>query len=248
MSGHSKWSTIKRKKGATDAKRSKAFSRVIKEISVAVKNGGGIDPKSNPALRMAISNAKGVNMPKDNIERAINKASDTDGNKLSEITYEGYGPHGVAIFLECTTDNLKRTVSNVRAAFTRSGGALGTNGSLEFLFDRKGVFTVPTLDLAEDEFTLEVIDGGAEEVEKVDEVFIVYTSFEDFGTMQKKLEDMGIQPENAELQRVPAVFKAIRVADAKKVLKVIDLFEEDEDVQNVFHNLEITDDLLNEME
>lgn len=248
MSGHSKWSTIKRKKGATDAKRSKAFSRVIKEISVAVKNGGGIDPKSNPALRMAISNAKGVNMPKDNIERAINKASDTDSAKLSEITYEGYGPYGVAIFLECTTDNLKRTVSNVRAAFTRSGGALGTNGSLEFLFDRKGVFTVPALDLDEDEFTLEAIDGGAEEVEKTDEVFIVYTSYGDFGSMQKKLEDMGIQPENAELQRVPTVFKDISVTDAKKVLKVIDLFEDDEDVQNVFHNLEITDDLLNEME
>ena len=154
MSGHSKWSTIKRKKGATDAKRSKAFSRVIKEITVAVKNGGGIDPKSNPSLRLAISNAKGINMPKDNIERAINKASDTNGDKLSEITYEGYGPHGVAVFLECTTDNLKRTVSNVRAAFTRGGGALGTNGSLEFLFDRKGVFAIPVLDLDEDEFAI----------------------------------------------------------------------------------------------
>ncbi len=247
MSGNSKWYTIKRKKGATDAKRSKAFSRVIKEITVAVKNGGGIDPKSNPALRLAISNAKGVNMPKDNIERAINKASDADGAKLSEITYEGYGPHGVAIFLECTTDNLKRTVSNVRAIYTRGGGTLGTNGSLEFLFDRKGVFTIPALALDEDEFTLEAIDGGAEEVEKVDEVFIVYSSYEDFGSMQKKLEDIGIEAENAELQRIPTVVKALSVADAKKVLKIIDLFEEDDDVVNVFHNLEITDDLLKEI-
>jgi len=248
MSGHSKWSTIKRKKGATDAKRSKAFSRVIKEIIVAVKNGGGIDPKSNPALRLAMSNAKGVNMPKDNIERAISKASDTDTSKLSEITYEGYGPNGVAIFLECTTDNLNRTVSNVRALFTRCGGTLSTNGSLEFLFDRKGVFTVLASDLDLDEFTLEVIDAGAEDVEKEGLAFIVYTSFEDFGAMQKKLEAMDIQPENAELQRIPTTFKNLSVPDAKNVLKVIDLFEDDEDIQNVFHNLEITDDLLKEIE
>ena len=166
MSGHSKWSTIKRKKGATDARRSKEFTRVIKAITVAVKSGGGPDPESNPSLRVAIANAKGVNMPKDNIERAISKASDKDSASLSEVSYEGYGPNGVAIFVDCTTDNLKRTVSNIRAIFTHGGGTLGTNGSLEFIFERKGVFTLPIGTLDEEELTLDLIDGGAEDVVK----------------------------------------------------------------------------------
>ena len=166
MSGHSKWSTIKRKKAATDAKRSKAFSKVLKEIAVAVKEGGGTDPESNPRLRTAITNAKGVNLPKENLERAIKKAGDKDSASLSESTYEGYAQNGIAVFLECTTDNINRTVSNVRSIFTKHGGTLGTNGSLEFIFDRKGVFTIPAMGLDEDDFTLEVIDGGAEDVSR----------------------------------------------------------------------------------
>jgi YebC/PmpR family DNA-binding regulatory protein len=247
MSGHSKWSTIKRKKAATDAKRSKAFSKVLKEITIAVKEGGGSDPDGNPRLRMAINNAKGVNLPKENLERAIKKAGDRDSASLAELTYEGYAPNGIAVFLECTTDNINRTVSNVRALFTKHGGTLGTNGSLEFLFDRKGVFTIPANGLDEDEFTLEVIDGGADDVVKEEDVFMVYTPFDDFGNMQKKLDDMNIQAENAELQRIPNTTKPIALDQSKKVLRLIEQFEEDDDVQNVFHNLEITDELLQEI-
>jgi len=247
MSGHSKWSTIKRKKAATDAKRSKAFSKVLKEITIAVKEGGGSDPDGNPRLRMAINNAKGVNLPKENLERAIKKAGDKDSASLAELTYEGYAPNGIAVFLECTTDNINRTVSNVRALFTKHGGTLGTNGSLEFIFDRKGVFTIPANGLDEDEFTLEVIDGGADDVVKEDDVFMVYTPFDDFGNMQKKLDDMNIQAENAELQRIPNTTKPIALDQSKKVLRLIEQFEEDDDVQNVFHNLEITDELLQEI-
>jgi YebC/PmpR family DNA-binding regulatory protein len=247
MSGHSKWSTIKRKKGATDARRSKEFTRVIKAITVAVKSGGGPDPESNPSLRVAIANAKGVNMPKDNIERAISKASDKDSASLSEVSYEGYGPNGVAIFVDCTTDNLKRTVSNIRAIFTHGGGTLGTNGSLEFIFERKGVFTLPIGTLDEEELTLDLIDGGAEDVVKEDEVFLVYTSFEDFGTMHKKLEELELEPESAEVQRIPTTTKELNVGEAKQILKLAEKFEDDEDVQNVYHNLEITDELVSSL-
>jgi len=247
MSGHSKWSKIKRKKGATDAKRSKEFTRAIKAITVAVKSGGDPDPESNPSLRVAIANAKGVNMPKDNIERAITKASDKDSASLSEVSYEGYGPKGVALFVDCTTDNLKRTVSNIRAIFTHGGGTLGTNGSLEFIFNRKGVFTIPVGDLDEDELTLDLIDGGAEDVVKEEDVFLVYTSFEDFGIMHKKLEELNIEPQNAEVQRIPTTTKELSVSESKQILNLVEKFEEDEDVQNVYHNLEISDELINEL-
>ena len=247
MSGHSKWSTIKRKKGATDAKRSKEFTRVIKAITVAVKSGGGPDREANPSLRVAIANAKGVNMPKDNIERAISKASDKDSAALDEVSYEGYGPNGVAIFVDCTTDNLKRTVSNIRAIYTHGGGTLGTNGSLEFIFERKGVFTLAAGDLDEDELTLDLIDGGAEDVVKEDEVFIVYTSFEDFGSMHKKLEEMNLEAENAEVQRIPTSTKELGISESKQILKLVEKFEDDEDVQNVYHNLEISDELVAEL-
>ena len=252
MSGHSKWATTKRKKAVIDGKKSKAFTKVVKEIAVAVKEGGGTDPEGNARLRLAIANAKGVNMPKENIERAINKAADKNAANLMETTYEGYGPNGIAIFLECTTDNINRTVSNVRTAFTKYGGALGTKGSLEFIFVKKGVFTVAAgipiaIGVDEEEFTLELIDGGAEEVEKEDEVFIIYTSFEDFGRMQKKLDQMGITPENAQLQRIPITTKTLGLEASKKIFKLIEHFEEDEDVQNVYHNLEMTDELVKEL-
>jgi len=240
MSGHSKWSTIKRKKGALDAKRSKIFSRIVKEIQVAVKEGGP-EPDSNPRLRLAVQNAKGVNMPKDNVERAINKANDSAS--LTEVTFEGYAPNGIAVFVECLTDNNQRTVSNVRAIFNKRGGNMGTNGSLSFLFDRKGIFTVPKGDLDPDDFELEIIDAGVEEIELEDDKFIITTAMEDFGSMQKKLDEMGIEPENAELQRIPNDTKVLDVESAKKVLAMIDDFEDLDDVQNVYHNLEMTDEL-----
>ncbi|MCK5471335.1 MAG: YebC/PmpR family DNA-binding transcriptional regulator, partial [Cyclobacteriaceae bacterium] len=163
MSGHSKWSTIKRKKGAADARRGKLFTKLIKEISIAAREGGG-DPDGNPRLRLAVANAKGNNMPKDNIGRAIKKATGSDAEQYHETTYEGYATHGVAVFVECLTDNSNRTVSSVRSAFTKHGGSLGTNGSLEFIFDRKGVFSIKmTEDMDEDEFSLEMIDAGAED-------------------------------------------------------------------------------------
>lgn len=247
MSGHSKWSTIKRKKGAADAKRSKIFSKLIKEITVAVKEGGP-DPDGNPRLRMAIANAKGQSMPKDNIERAISKGKDKDSATFTENTYEGYLAHGIAVYIETQTDNDKRTVSNIRAIFNKYSGNLGTNGSLSFLFDRKGVFTVPKGDIDQDEFELEVIDAGAEDIELDDEGFFqITTSMEDFGNMMKKLEELGIEPESAELQRIPHETKTLDTESALKILKVIELFEDDDDVQQVFHNMELTDELMAEM-
>lgn len=240
MSGHNKWSTIKRKKGAADAKRSKIFSKIIKEISVSVKESGS-DPDSNPRLRLAISNAKGANMPKDNIARAINKASDKDGTTFSEVNYEGYANFGVAVFIECLTDNTQRTVSNIRSLFNKYNGSLGTNGSLSFIFDRKGIFTVPKGSLNEDDFMMEVIDAGAEDVESDEELFTITTAMEDFGRMMKKLEDMHIEPESAQLQRIPKTTVKLDNDAAQKVMKLIDAFEDDDDIQNVYHNLELSD-------
>lgn len=242
MSGHNKWSTIKRKKGALDAKRSKIFSRIIKEITVAVKEGGP-DPDGNPRLRMAIANAKGNSMPKDNIERAINKGKDKNAASFLELTYEGYAPNGIAIFVECATDNQQRTIANVRKIFTKYGGTLGTNGSLSFIFDRKGIFVVPSEGLDRDEFEMEIIDAGAEDIELSDDKFVITTSIENYGSMNSKLEAMNITPETVELQRIPNDTKALDLESSLKIMKMIEAFEEDEDIQNVFHNLEMTDEL-----
>ncbi len=247
MSGHSKWSTIKRKKGALDAKRSKMFSRVIKEITVAVKESGP-DPDGNPRLRLAISNAKGCNMPKDNVQRAISKASDKDAANFLEITYECYAPHGIAIFVECTTDNQQRTVSNIRSYFNKYNGSLGTNGSLLFLFDRKGIFTIPEANLNLEEVELDLIDAGAEDIQLEEGYYTITTAMEDFGHMVKKLEQLNIEAENSELQRIPKSLEKISVDDAKKVMKLIDVVEEDDDVTNVFHNMEMTEELITELE
>ncbi len=247
MSGHSKWSTIKRKKGALDAKRGKIFSRIVKEIDVSVREGGP-DPEANPRLRLAIANAKGVNMPKDNIERAINKA-DKDPSNLQEMTFEGYAPNGVAVFIECLTDNHLRTVGSIRAIFNKRGGNLGTHGSLGFIFDRKGIITVPKEKIDDAEmFELEVIDAGAEDIEVNEEVYYITTSMEDFGKVRKKIEEMGIEPENAGLQRIPNDLKQLDVNDAVRVLKIIEEFEDDDDVQSVYHNLDVTDEVAEALE
>jgi len=243
MSGHSKWSTIKHKKGATDSKRSKLFSKIVKEITVAVKEGGP-DPDANPRLRVAISNAKGVSMPKDNIQRAINKGSDKDSASFIECTYEGYANGGVAIFLEATTDNQLRTISNVRSYFNKHNGNLGTNGSLSFIFDRKGIFTIPLGTMNAEEFEMEMIDAGAEDIQFDEDYFTVTTALEDFGSMMKKLESMNLEPESAQLQRVPKDTTALDIESAKKVMRLIEVFEEDDDIQAVYHNLEMTDELM----
>ena len=246
MSGHSKWSTIKRKKGALDAKRGKLFSRIVKEIQMAVKEGDPL-PDNNPRLRLAIQNAKGANMPKENVERAINKAS-SEADNLQEVSYEGYAPGGIGIFIECLTDNNTRTVSNIRAIFNKRGGNLGTNGSLGFLFDRKGVFTVPKGNFDPDSFELGIIDAGAEDIEPGDDVFIVTTAVEDFGRVQKKLEEMKIKVENAQLQRIPNDTKKMDLEMSQKILRMIEEFEELDDVQNVYHNLEMTEELMKALE
>ncbi len=243
MSGHNKWSTIKRKKGALDAKRSKIFSKIIKDITIAVKEGGA-DPDGNPRLRLAIANAKGASMPKETIQRAISKGSDKDAASLSETTYEGKGPHGIAIFVEATTDNTQRTVSNIRAYFSKHGGELGKNGSLNYLFERKGIFVVPKGTINQEEFEMELIDAGAEDITLEDDVFTITTAMEDFGSMMKKLEQLKIEPESAELERIPRSTETLDQDAARKVLKLIDVIEEDEDVTNVFHNLTLTDDLM----
>ena len=247
MSGHNKWSTIKRKKGALDAKRSKIFSKIIKEIQVAIKEGGP-NPESNPRLRLAIQNAKGANMPKENIQRAISKAN-SEGSNLQEITFEGYAPGGVAIFIECLTDNNNRTVSNIRAIFNKRGGNLGTNGSLSYLFERKGVFTILKNQIKNlEEFELEVIDAGVEDIEYQDDIIILTCPMENFGKVNKKLEDLKIEPENAELRRIPNDYKKVDLETAQKVIKMIEEFEENDDVQNVWHNLEMTDEVVKFLE
>lgn len=251
MAGHSKWANIKHRKGAQDKKRAKIFTRLLKDIHIAVKEGGGGDPEMNPRLRLAIQNAKGANMPKDTIERAIKKAAGADSENYEEVTYEGYLPNGVAVFVEASTDNITRTVANVRAIFNKTGGSLGTNGSLEFIFDHLGVFTIPTAELKDkdaEELELELIEGGADEIDRDEEQWIVTTAFEDFGPMQQKLEDLSISPQSAELQRIPKTTVTLDIESAQKILAALDRFEEDDDVNQVFHNLEITEELAAQME
>ena len=246
MSGHNKWSTIKRKKGALDAKRSKEFSRIIKEITVAVKESGSY-PDGNPRLRLAINNAKGVNMPKDNIMRAISKA-EKDPENFHELTFEGYGPGGIALFIECLTDNNNRTVSAIRSILTKRGGSLGTNGSLSFLFDRKGIFTIAKDKLKLDEVELDLIDAGAQSIDDNGDFYVVTTEMEDFGRMNKKLEELNVEVENASLQRIPNDYKTLDKDSSLRFLKLIDELEDNDDVQNVYHNLEMTDEVVAAME
>ena len=246
MSGHSKWSTIKRKKGALDKERGKIFTRILKDINIAIKEGGSSDPDANPRLRLAITNAKGANMPKDNITRAIKKAEDKGGDSYQETTYEGYGPGGIALFVEASTDNLNRTIANVRAIFSKYEGSLGTNGSLEFIFDRKGVFVIPRSVIREygvEDFEMELIEGGAEELDRDEDFLTVFTSFEDFGLMQKKLEELNVEPENQELQRIPKTTQEVDLETGGKALLIIEKFEDNYDVNNVWHNLEMTEEL-----
>lgn len=218
------------------ANMAKTFTKLGKEISVAVKQGGA-DPETNPRLRVVIQNAKAANMPKDNIENAIRKASAKDSADLQEINYEGYGPHGVAIWIETTTDNPTRTVANIRSYFSRNNGALGTSGSLEFIFNRKGVFMIPVANIDRDSLELMLIENGADEIQVVDDDLVAYTSFEDFIPMQRALETAGVYVASAEIRRIPNTTVAISDAQADEVIKLIERIEDDDDVQNVFHNM-----------
>ena len=227
----------------------KTFTRIGKDISIAVKEGGA-NPDTNARLRAVIQNAKSANMPKDNVERAIKKASGADSANYVEMSLEGYAPHGVAVFVECTTDNNNRTVANVRSYFNKCEGNLGTNGSLEFIFDRKAVFTFSESQVEMDleELEMELIDAGLEELENYEGTLTVTTDFSDFSNMQKQLESMNIELESSELQRFPNNTKTLVGEEAKSVLKLIDKLEEDEDVQNVFHNMEMTEEVMSQMD
>lgn len=238
MAGHSKFANIKHRKGAQDAKRGKIFSKLIKEITVAVKNGGP-DADANPRLRLAIQNSRGQNMPKDTIERAIAKASGAGGENFEEGTFEGYGPDGVGIFIEVATDNNMRTVGAVRSYFNKLNGSLGKDGCLASTFDRKGIFTIKGEDVSdEDEFTMEMIDGGAEDVESDEGIITVTTAMEDFGNAQSKLDELKVEAVEAGLQRVATFEKEISKDAWNTFSKLIDLLEDDDDVQKVYHNAE----------
>jgi len=241
MSGHSKWSTIKRKKGANDAKRGKLFTKLIKEITVAA-SVGGTDPEANPRLRSAVQNARGMNMPKDTIQRAINKA-DRDASAFQELTFEGMLPHGIGVVIDCLTDNHLRTVSNVRAIFNKRGGNLGTNGSLSFMFERKGIISLAKGELDPEEFELELIDAGVEDIELEDETFMITTPMEEFHNVQLKLQEMGVEAESAELQRIPNDAMDLSLEQSVQIMKIIDEFEDDDDVQSVWHSLNVTDEV-----
>jgi len=246
MAGHSKWANIKHKKAAVDKKRGKVFTKVLKELTVAAKLGGP-DVDSNPRLRLAVALAKKNNMPKDNIERAIKKATDKDSENLAEVTFEGYGPSGVAIFVECTTDNNQRTVANIRSYFSKHGGDLGKDGCLQFVFDRKAIFRLPAEGLDEEEFTLEMIDAGAEDVEFEDGQATVSGAMEEFGNLQKKFEELSLEPEDAGLERIANNYKELDLDTLRKVMKLIDVFEDDDDVQKVYHNVEFNEELMDQL-
>ena len=241
MAGHSKWANIRRKKSVNDAKRGKLFTKLIREIITAVKEGGG-ELAANARLRLAVQHAKGANIPKDTIERSIKKGKGAGAVAYTQVTYEGYAPYGVAIFVECLTDNLNRTVSAVRAAFTKYRGSLGKNGSLDFIFTRKGIFSIKVSDVSDEEaFTLALIDASAEEVEQEKGYFHITCSLEDFGNIEKKLATLRIVPETAVLQRIPNKLVNLEHDAFHQVMKLIETLEDDDDVQQVYHNIAIID-------
>ena len=226
---------------------SRTFTRIGKEITIAAK-AGGPDPSTNPRLRALMQNAKAANMPKDTVERAIKKATDKDAGDFKEITYEGYGPHGIAIFVEAATDNNTRTVANVRSYFTKHGGSLGTQGSLTFLFDHKSVFKIKPKDgVSLEDLELELIDYGVDELEDItddetgEEQVILYGAFEEYSNIQKYLEDNGFEIISSEFERIPNDLKEVTAEQRAAIEKLLEKIEEDEDVQNVFHNMKEED-------
>ena len=245
MSGHSKWSSIKHKKGALDAKRGKIFTKIIKEITVAARIGGG-DPDGNPRLRTAILTAKGQNMPGDNITRAIKKGTgELDGVHYEEVNYEGYGPGGAAIFLEAMTDNKNRTVSEIRAALGKAGGNLGENGCVSWIFEQKGLITVKAESKEEDELMELAIDAGADDIKTVDNHYEITTVAENFESVRKALDDAGITLEIAEITRIPSNTVTVDENKGKALLKLMDILDDHDDIQKAYSNFDISDDVMN---
>jgi len=246
LSGHSKWSSIKHKKGAADAKRGQLFSKLSKAIIVAAKNGGG-DPTNNLALQNAIEKAKSYSMPRDNIDRAIAKGSgaDADADAFESITYEGYGPEGVAVIVEALTDNKNRTAADVRHLFAKHGGNLGTDGSVSWQFDRRGVVVVPVDGVDEDELFLAAADAGADDIERDGTVFQITSAPEQFGSVRGAVEAAGFTVESAELMLVPKTTVAVDdESKARQVMRLVDALEENDDVQDVYANFDIPEQVL----
>ena len=259
MSGHSKWATTKHRKAAQDAKRSALFSKLSRNITVAAKEGGDPNPDNNASLAAAIEKAKGYSLPKDKIKTAIDKAfgSGKDAANYETVIYEGYGPAGVAIYLEALTDNRNRTAADVRSAFSHANGSLGTSGSVAFQFERKGQIMVPKEIEGdkkegmkangaagdEEEFMLAVADAGGDDYEDADEEWIVYTGPSDLMAVKKALEEAGVETKGAELVMEATTPTEVSISDAKKVMRLIDKFEELEDIQNVYHTMDITDEI-----
>lgn len=242
MSGHSKWHNIQNKKGKADAKRGKIFTKIGRELMIAVKNGGP-DPDNNPKLRDAIAKAKAANMPNDTVQRSIKKASGELGAvDYERIVYEGYGPSGVAVIVDTLTDNKNRSAGNVRSAFTKGGGNMGTTGCVGFMFQEKGEIVIEKGDLDEEELMMMALDAGAEDFNSdEEEVFIITTSPDDFGVVREALEAEGLEFLEAAVKMIPDTYTEIDDDAAKKFQKMLDLLEDDDDVQEVYHNAEFPD-------
>jgi len=245
MSGHSKWATTKHKKAVVDAKRGKMFAKLIKNIEVAARTGGG-DPAANPTLYDAIQKAKKTSVPNDNIDRAVKRGAglEAGGSAWETITYEGYGPNGVAILIECLTDNRNRAASEVRTAVTRNGGSMGDPGSVSYLFNRKGVVIVPRVGLTEDDVLTAVLEAGAEEVNDLGDSFEVVSEATDLVAVRTALQDAGIEYESAEASFLPSVSVPLDEEGARKVFRLIDALEDSDDVQNVYANFDVSDEIM----
>jgi len=246
MSGHSKWATTKHRKAAVDAKRSAQFSKLTRIITVAAKTGGDPNPENNASLAAAIAKAKSYSLPKDKIQTAIDKAfgAGSDAAVFEEVIYEGYGPAGVALYVESLTDNRNRTAADVRAAFTRAGGNLGTSGSVAFQFERRGQITLEkTATFDEDETLMLVADAGGEDIEVAEDEVLVYTTPADLMSVSRALEAAGAPVKGAELVMEPVNGTVVSVEDARKVLRLVDKLEESDDIQNVYHTMELTDEI-----
>lgn len=242
MSGHSKWATIRHKKGAADAKRGKLFTKLIKEITVAARMGGG-DEDANPRLRQAVLKARGANMPKDNIDRAIKKGTgDLEGVDYEEITYEGYGPSGVAIMVDTLTDNRNRTAADVRSIFSKHGGNLGENGCVSYLFSRKGVLAYPVEKYSEDQIFEVALEAGASDVATEVDTIEVVCEPEEFEAVLKAMEESGFEHDNAEIAKIPEATISLDTDGTRKALRLIELLEDNDDVQEVSSNIDIPAD------
>lgn len=239
MSGHNKWSTIKHKKGAADAKRGKIFTKLIKEITIAAKGGGG-DPDGNPRLKTAIQSAKAANMPLDNITRAIKKGTgELEGSSYEEVTYEGYGPGGVAIMVDCLTDNKNRTVSEIRRIFTKAGGNMGNSGCVNWMFDQKGQIIIPKEGVDEEKLMEDALEAGAEDVIDDEEAWEIRTVMSDVYAVSGALTEKGYQFEEAKIARIPQNFVKVEGKVAEQVLKLMEAFDDSDDVQDVYANYDI---------